>query len=66
MTETEKKEYFEFLKEEWKKALEIAKEIKCEIYFDAVETMHLAELSKFFGEDGFDLSEEEEKLQCDK
>ena len=54
MTEIEKRKYFEFLKEEYQKALKIAKQMKCEVYFDTLETMHLAELSKFFGEDGVD------------
>lgn len=53
MTEAEKRKYFEFLKEEWKKAVKVAKEMKCEVYFDNLETVHLAELSEYFGEDGF-------------
>ena len=53
MNEIEKREYFEYLKKEWKKAEKKKKKFDCEVYFDALEAMHLAELSEFLNEDGF-------------
>ena len=48
VNEIEKREYFEYLKKEWKKAVDNTKKFDCEVYFDSLETMHLAELSEFF------------------
>ena len=48
MTEIEKKEYYEYLKKEYQKAIDTAKKYHCDIYFDTIESMHLAELSEYF------------------
>lgn len=47
------REYFEYLKEEYRKAVAVANKYNTVIEFDTIESMHLAELSEEFGEDGF-------------
>ena len=54
---TSEKEYFEYLKKEYKKAVEVSKKHNTMLYFDTTDSMHLAELSEKFNEDGFKIED---------
>ncbi len=53
--------YFEYLKKEYQKAVAVSKKYNTQLYFDTIDSMHLAELSEYFSEDGFKIEETNNK-----